>query len=77
MNCGSKRLSKLSDEVFDNVTYFKIVAIGAAVAALALLLIGSETSTPTFAELQSFSKIGLASPRQLLIGPIGLRVHSG
>jgi hypothetical protein len=37
-----ERLSKLSDEVFDNVTYFNIVAISSAVAALALLLIGSD-----------------------------------
>lgn len=36
------RLSKLSDEVFDNVTYFNIVAIASAVAALGLLLIGSD-----------------------------------
>jgi hypothetical protein len=37
-----KRLSKLSDEVFDNVTYFNLVAISSAVAALALLLVGSD-----------------------------------
>ncbi|WP_312488849.1 hypothetical protein [Sphingomonas sp.] len=37
-----ERLSKLSDEVFDNVTYFNLVAIGAAVAALLLLLMGSD-----------------------------------
>lgn len=38
-----ERLSKLSDEVFDNVTYFNLVAIGSAVAALLLLLIGSDS----------------------------------
>jgi hypothetical protein len=38
-----ERLSKLSDEVFDNVTYFNLVAICAALAALALLLVGSES----------------------------------
>ena len=37
-----ERLSKLSDEVFDNVTYFNVVAIVSAVAALGLLLIGSD-----------------------------------
>ncbi|MGA1850329.1 hypothetical protein [Sphingobium yanoikuyae] len=37
-----ERLSTLSDEVFDNVTYFNLVAIGSAVAALGLLLIGSD-----------------------------------
>ena len=36
------RLSTLSDEVFDNVTYFNLVAICAALAALVLLLAGSE-----------------------------------
>jgi hypothetical protein len=36
------RLSKLSDEVFDNVTYFNLVAIFAAVASLSLLLVGSQ-----------------------------------
>jgi len=36
-----ERLSKLSDEIFDNVTYFNLVAISAAMAALALLLTGS------------------------------------
>ena len=37
-----ERLSKLSDEVFDNVTYFNLVAILSAIAALALLLAASE-----------------------------------
>ena len=36
-----ERLSTLSDEVFDNVTYFNLVAICSAVAALLLLLAGS------------------------------------
>lgn len=36
-----ERLSKLSDEIFDNVTYFNLVAIISAVAAMGLLLIGS------------------------------------
>jgi hypothetical protein len=38
-----ERLSTLSDEVFDNVTYFNLVAIGSAIAALALLLAGSSS----------------------------------
>lgn len=38
-----ERLSTLSDEVFDNVTYFNLVAIGSAIAALALLLVGSSS----------------------------------
>lgn len=38
-----ERLSKLSDEVFDNVTYFNVVAIASALAALILLLIGSDS----------------------------------
>jgi hypothetical protein len=37
-----ERLSKLSDEVFDNVTYFNVVAIASALLSLALLLFGSE-----------------------------------
>lgn len=37
-----ERLSTLSDEIFDNVTYFNLVAIMSAVGCLALLLIGSE-----------------------------------
>lgn len=36
------RLSKLSDEVFDNVTYFNLVAIFSALAALILLLVASD-----------------------------------
>jgi len=37
-----ERLSRLSDEVFDNVTYFNLVAIFSALAALILLLAASE-----------------------------------
>lgn len=37
-----ERLSKLSDEVFDNVTYFNLVAISSAVVSLLLLLMGSD-----------------------------------
>lgn len=33
-----ERLATLSDAVFDNVTYFNLVAIVSAIAALALLL---------------------------------------
>lgn len=38
-----ERLSKLSDEVFDNVTYFNLVAISSALVALLLLLSASNT----------------------------------
>lgn len=48
------RLSKLSDEVFDNVTYFNLVAIGSAVAALALLLIGSEEFSANLHKIGDF-----------------------
>lgn len=48
------RLSKLSDEVFDNVTYFNLVAIGSAVAALALLLIGSDGFNANLHKIAAF-----------------------
>lgn len=38
-----ERLSKLSDEVFDNVTYFNLVAIFSAITALMLLLVASDS----------------------------------
>lgn len=37
-----ERLSKLSDEIFDNVTYFNFVAIFSAIVALILLLFASD-----------------------------------
>lgn len=49
-----KRLSKLSDEVFDNVTYFNLVAIASAVAALALLLIGSDGFNANLHKIAAF-----------------------
>lgn len=49
-----KRLSKLSDEVFDNVTYFNLVAIGSAVVALALLLIGSDGFNANLHKIAAF-----------------------
>lgn len=49
-----ERLSKLSDEVFDNVTYFNIVAISSAVAALTLLLIGSDDFNANLHKMAAF-----------------------
>lgn len=36
------RLSKLSDEIFDNVSYFNVVAVASAISSLVLLLVGSD-----------------------------------
>ncbi|MEG3162952.1 hypothetical protein U1763_20940 [Sphingomonas sp. LB2R24] len=49
-----KRLSKLSDEVFDNVTYFNLVAIGSAVVSLTLLLIGSDGLNANLHKISEF-----------------------
>ncbi len=49
-----ERLSTLSDEVFDNVTYFNLVAICSAIAALVLLLIGSQSFDGNLNRIASF-----------------------
>lgn len=49
-----ERLSKLSDEVFDNVTYFNLVAISSALASLLLLLIGSDNFDSNLHKIAAF-----------------------
>lgn len=52
-----ERLSKLSDEIFDNVTYFNIVAIGSVVGCLILLLIGSDGFSANLRYFCSISQV--------------------
>lgn len=61
-----ERLSKLSDEVFDNVTYFNLVAIGSAVAALALLLIGSDGFNANLHKIAAFLECRTRITREAL-----------
>ena len=46
-----ERLSKLSDEVFDNVTYFNVIAISSALLSLILLLFGSQDCAQNLREI--------------------------
>ncbi len=61
-----ERLSKLSDEVFDNVTYFNLVAISSAIAALALLLIGSDGFNANLHKIAAFLECRTRITREAL-----------
>lgn len=52
-----ERLAKLSDEIFDNVTYFNIVAIASVVACLTLLLIGSDAFNANLRFVCAFQQV--------------------
>lgn len=62
-----ERLAKLSDEIFDNVTYFNIVAIASVVACLALLLIGSDAFNANLRFVCSVQKIRAYIDTDLLV----------
>lgn len=49
-----ERLSKLSDEIFDNVTYFNFVAIFSAIVALILLLFASDNLAKNLHHVATF-----------------------